>query len=352
MKPSIILIFCLFLIQKVYSDNSFVNYNFSSDTIKLICEDVVPYYLVDLEGHPDSTWVIEGKDVVKRDGQCCISNNSDSTLICISFNVYLDANAVGLIMDVKNPAPSDSAFYKVNCGTQIPLGELICLAGGEPYTVTFCNPGDDRPDYIIQSVAGAITTDSLKIDTESQCTGNLHVEGLENSTISWGVKYPAGSDSLLSYLDLTDIENPVFNPGSDTPSLIIYEVCGTLLDINCEGFPLKDCSQVNVFFNGCNSLIMTDKDLNFDTENELLIYPNPGSGIFTIEAGNENSQISSVEIFDSGGLLVKKKDFNNSFGILKVTLDLSNKPSGMYYLRIIERNKPFTKNFVIEKNSK
>ncbi|HSH19372.1 MAG TPA: T9SS type A sorting domain-containing protein, partial [Draconibacterium sp.] len=282
---------------------------------------------------------------------CCLSADPDSTLECISFNIYLDEDAAGLIMDVKNPAPVNAAYYRVNCGSPIALGEFICLTGDKTYTLTFCNPGEDRPDYIIQSVAGARTNDSITINSESECKAVFQVSGLDTKTISWSVKYPAGADSLLSYLDINDIENPVFNPDSESPSLIVFEVCGSINGVNCEGNPVVDCNQIVISFDGCNSLIMTSKNLNFDVENKLLVYPNPSLGVFSIEAGNENTQFSLLEVYDSGGLLILKQDLKNTNGIIKETFDLGNQPSGMYYLRIIDKNKPFTKTLIIEKTS-
>jgi len=39
----------------------------------------------------------------------------------------------------------------------------------------------------IQSVPGAIATDSLKIDAGMNCSGNIHVSGLDSSSMHWKV---------------------------------------------------------------------------------------------------------------------------------------------------------------------
>ena len=164
-----------------------------------LCQDTVPYKLVDLNNAPDSTWSWEGPEVPKREGQCCLSEDPNPAWGCISFNVYLDEDAVGLLMDVEKPAPSGVEYYRIDCGDYIPLGEIICLAGGRFYTLTFCKPGDDRPNYIIQSIAGAITADSMTTRADINCFGQVHVTGLDPATIDWSVSYPPGADYLLQY---------------------------------------------------------------------------------------------------------------------------------------------------------
>lgn len=353
MKTSFLFLFCFFLYQNIYSetlifsDSILINKNVCET-----CEDVVPYYPVDLDDHPDSTWILLGKDVVKREGECCLSTDPDSTLDCISFNIYLDEDAVGLIMDVKNPVPVNAAYYSVNCGSQIALGEFICLTGGKTYSLTFCNPGDDRPDYIIQSVAGAKTNDSITINAESECTGSFHVSGFETSTISWSVINPSNADSLISYLDLTDVENPVFHPDYLTPSSITYEVCGILSNTHCDDNPLMDCVEVTVVFNGCNSIISNNDDLlNTTTSNQngFKIYPNPNSGLFNIEFNTNKSKKALLEIFNSNGQLILKKGIKETNNLFQERINLSDKPNGIYYLRINNNGRIFSKNINIQK---
>ncbi|MCK5644763.1 MAG: hypothetical protein KAJ19_28445, partial [Gammaproteobacteria bacterium] len=165
----------------------------------------------------------------------------------MSVNVYLDEDAVGLMMTVEKPGPVGVEYYRIDCGEPVPLGDVICLTGGQFYTLTFCKPGEDKPIYTITSIAGAVTPDSLTTRADVDCFGQLHVTGLEPSTITWTVKYPSGADSLINYLDMTDIENPYFYPDSLTPALIVYEVCGTVLGApECDGMLMTDCAEVIV----------------------------------------------------------------------------------------------------------
>ena len=213
-----------------------------------MCQDTVPHFYVDLDDHPDSTWILDEK-FLTREGACCLFTDHNTAYGCISFDVYLDEDAVGLVMDIYSPAPPQgSEYYRIDCSDErYHLGEVICLTGGRYYTLTFCKPGEDKPWYEIRSIAGAVTADSLTTRADVDCFGELHVSGLEPSTIEWTVSYPLGADTLMRYLDLSDPENPIFTPDSVTPSLIKYQVCGTLAGSpECDGIPIYDCAEVIV----------------------------------------------------------------------------------------------------------
>ena len=209
-----------------------------------VCQEQVPYYLANLNGAPDSLWISPEH---RRAGLCCETTGPPPPR-CTSFNVYLDEDAVGLVFDIYSGAPPPGAlYYQVDCGPEIHVGEEICLAGGQFYTVTFCKPGNNQNEYSIQSIKGAATPDSLTTRADVDCFGELYVTGLEPSTIVWSVKYPSGSSHLLNYLDTTDPENPTFYPDENTPALIIYEVCGTVLGApQCDGVLMTDCAEVIV----------------------------------------------------------------------------------------------------------
>ncbi|WP_167616138.1 HYR domain-containing protein [Maribellus sediminis] len=211
-----------------------------------VCQDDVPYRLADLDGAPDSTWVLDEK-FLTREGACCLAVDGNGAWGCISFNVYLDEDAVGLWFDVRSPAPAGVEYYRVDCGEAIPLGQEICLVGGRFYTVTFCKPGEDKPIYTIQSISGAVTPDSLTTRADVDCFGELEVSGLEPGTVEWTVKYPSNADTLTKYLSSTTDTAVTFTPDSLTPALIVYEVCGQVAGYpECDGDTIWDCAEVIV----------------------------------------------------------------------------------------------------------
>nr|WP_320023638.1 HYR domain-containing protein [uncultured Draconibacterium sp.] len=210
-----------------------------------VCQDEVPFEFADLSGAPDSLWFSEEK---RREGICCsvTQDPGEGPPRCVSFNVYLDENAVGIIFDIYSGAePPGALFYQIDCGPEIPVGEVVCLSGGRTHTVTFCKPGSNKNIYSIQSIQGAVTTEDVIARSDETCTDTISVSGLESATAIWSVVSP-NDQTLLRYLDLTDPVSAIFNPDSLAPANIIYEVCGVLLGTNvCEdGNPIEDCATV------------------------------------------------------------------------------------------------------------
>ncbi|SFE75745.1 beta strand repeat-containing protein, partial [Sunxiuqinia elliptica] len=211
------------------------------------CQADVPFFSAILDGNPDSLWI---SPQTKREGICCgvTQDQGEGPPRCVSFNVYLDEDAVGLIFDINSGArPKGALFYQIDCGPETPVGEEICLAGGQFYLVTFCKPGANQNTYSIQSISGATDTEDIVTRADEGCVGNISVTGLDpNGDITWTVKSP-NDQSLLNYLDLTDPLNPVFTADENSPATIIYEVCGEVAGTyKCEGNPIIDCAEVTV----------------------------------------------------------------------------------------------------------
>ena len=206
-------------------------------------EDNVPFFPV-IFTQPDQSWTSPS---VVRNGICCFAEGPPPPR-CISFNVYLDPDAVGLIFTIPTGAiPGGALYYHVDCGPPQKVGEVLCLSGGRFYTITFCEPGNNPNTYSIQSISGAATTDDIITRADANCIKNITVTGLQPGTVNWTVKFPLNSDYLLNYLSCTDCTTPTFTPDVNTPPTIIYEVCGQLTGTYvCNGLPIMDCAELTV----------------------------------------------------------------------------------------------------------
>ena len=74
------------------------------------------------------------------------------------------------------------------------------------------------------------------------------------------------------------------------------------------------------------------------TENstqKILVYPNPTTGVFTIECKNTNLDACSFRIYDVFGKLLISNNLTNE----NCTIDLSSLPDGIYYFQLIEDGK-------------
>jgi len=210
-----------------------------------VCQSNVPFYPAILDGAPDSLW-ISPEHI--REGVCCgVVAEPPKPPRCTSFNVYLDKNAVGLIFDIASGAePPGALYYQVDCSDPIPIGEVICLAGGRFYTVTFCKPGNNKNTYSIQSISGITGAGGITTRQDAQCADTLTVTGVNPGSVTWTVKSP-NDQTLLRYLSSTTSMAPIFTPDQFTPPVIIYEVCGTISGTaECNGNPMTDCNDVTV----------------------------------------------------------------------------------------------------------
>ncbi len=80
---------------------------------------------------------------------------------------------------------------------------------------------------------------------------------------------------------------------------------------------------------------------NLSLSNHLSIYPNPSKGVFTIENATD---ITSINVYNTQGTQV----FETKIESRNAKLDLSNLPSGMYFIRVNEGNSHIIRKVIIE----
>ena len=82
-------------------------------------------------------------------------------------------------------------------------------------------------------------------------------------------------------------------------------------------------------------LVPTADAINENMVPELLVYPNPNSGVFTIECKNMNLEACGFHIYDVFGKLLVSNNLTKG----NHTIDLSSQPDGIYFLQLIEGGK-------------
>jgi len=65
---------------------------------------------------------------------------------------------------------------------------------------------------------------------------------------------------------------------------------------------------------------------------ELNAYPNPTTGMVTLNINPGNEPVLNMDLVNSTGQVLKQKVFNNQGVVFTGSLDLSDLPNGMYYL--------------------
>jgi len=203
-----------------------------------LCNSGVPFFAVDLTGQPDGAYISPS---VSRSNHCCGTGNPDR---CIEFQIILDPAAVGINFEIYSGAqPPGALYYQINCGPAVPVGQQICLSGAGPHTLTFCKPGNNKNQYRITSIKGY--TRGADVTTVEDCSVDLHVTGMLNSTIVW--RDITGSGYYENFLSCTTgCADVSFTTLSGFPSFVDFEVCGKINSTVCQSIMQTICDTIRV----------------------------------------------------------------------------------------------------------
>jgi gliding motility-associated-like protein len=186
-----------------------------------------PSFTVNLTASTDTTAIISHQT---RAGVCCGSSN------CVTFLVYANPSSELISFDVTSPSPSGSAYYQVNCGTPVSIGTPLCIVGlASPFTITYCKPGGDSPDY--QIGAGTVVHASRDISVQKVgCVDTLFVSNVNISSIVWTSVYPGAQGAYNSYLSCTSgCNSTLVTPGASPPPYVDFMVSG-MPNTSCGSF--------------------------------------------------------------------------------------------------------------------
>ena len=76
-------------------------------------------------------------------------------------------------------------------------------------------------------------------------------------------------------------------------------------------------------------------------EEEISIYPNPTTGIFSVDSHQEN--ITKITVSDISGVIVKSMDQKEGS---HYDLDLSENPAGCYFVSVLTENSSIVKKII------
>jgi hypothetical protein len=89
-------------------------------------------------------------------------------------------------------------------------------------------------------------------------------------------------------------------------------------------------------------------DFNLSDELTLVLFPNPNNGVFTIEIIGIKSNVVLVEMFNNIGEKIIHKELIQLNNKITDKLDMQGTASGVYFIKIENKGKAFTKKFIIE----
>lgn len=107
----------------------------------------------------------------------------------------------------------------------------------------------------------------------------------------------------------------------------------------------------NVFLNVNTSNFTINSTLGVDDVNKadnLTIYPNPSTGVFTIEL-NSNAKNISYSVYSLEGKLISQNNVNHNGGKFSQKLNLSHLPSGTYLVQVNNGSEKISKKLIVSK---
>ena len=284
------------------------------------CDDDANFEWVDFLGDPHGSKTFYDVD---RNAHCCADddwwrNNGSKNLRCISFNVRIDDDAVGVQITFQHGAAPDVKDWRVDCEV-VPLQDdnIICLPSGGFHLFTYCKQGGNDNEIKFNSVPGIILADD--ITTRVDCSGQINTEGDFTNPV-WTSVSPGATGAWDHYLDLTDPYNPIFTPDENSPAVIEYQVCADLGTSVCNASG-SNCDVIKVYVKEAINI-----ELNIDPS--LICKNDPLTLIADI---NPASSYYQYEWFDGPGAT------GNKFPSTTNTLNLSPPvPLGSYSIKVTD----------------
>ena len=167
------------------------------------CGASTPVFNVNLSANINATWISPNTG---RADSCC---GSQAPNTCVEFIVTLHPLSTGVIFDIFSGAsPPGALFFQINCGPPSPVGTPFCLSGVGPHIITFCKPGGNSNEYIIQSVPNVIVSNDISLN--NGCFGEIGATGFQEATVTWNSIFPGPTGTYNSYLSCTaDVMAPL-----------------------------------------------------------------------------------------------------------------------------------------------
>ena len=128
----------------------------------------------------------------------------------------------------------------------------------------------------------------------------------------------------------------------DTDNIPVMTFTSTDIEVNELGiiipYVMDDVSKI--IFDG---IVSVNEEY---TSSTVGVYPNPTSGVFTLNINDEAATEFVVNIYNVTGALVSSTTFALNGGVLNENIDLSSYVNGIYMIRISTGNDVITKKII------
>jgi hypothetical protein len=316
----------------------------------------IAYSVAAVSGATGYSWTLPaGTSITSGAGTNSITVNFGST--AVSGNILVAAqNTCG-------DGPSSPAFA-------VTVNQMPLAAGTITGISTVCQ-GSTGVAYSVASISGATTynwtvpagasivsganTTSITVDFSlSASSGNVTVSGVNTcgtgtpSTMAVTVNTKPATPVITQNVNVLTSDAPTGNQWYRDGDIIAGAVSQTYTI-------LEDGTYTDVVtMNGCssdvsNSIVVLHTGIENPDINSVNIYPNPTTGAFWLSINSPGTAVFEMQVLNSFGAVVYKKDNLEVSGTFKQFFDLHELSAGMYTLVLRSDTQQITKKIVINK---
>ncbi|MEH6536756.1 MAG: M12 family metallo-peptidase [Psychroserpens sp.] len=239
-----------------------------------------------------------------------------------------------------------------NGGNSTQWEKLMLLARDINFRLTVRDNGVNGGQNAVDGMT-VTTVQTGFFRVNSQNTGGISYDGGTTQTVNWTVAGTTGSG-----IDTAQVNILLSTDGGvnfDTVLLANTDNDGTADVTIPNGTSSTECRIIveavgNIFYNVnlaefeiVSTLSVDDQDLN----DNLIVYPNPNKGEFSIKYTNGFSAGLQIDIYDIRGRSIFSKKFDNT-GDFNQTIKLPNATSGVYILSVKDGDQKGIRKLVIQ----
>jgi len=261
-------------------------------------------------------------------------NDSIFTSLCMNttswFLPALDTTLIARPYSYSNGEYKDEGLYGYS---DYPSGQLRTTAASlAKFMQMYINYGIFNNNRMLDSVT-IENMNSAQIPSINSSQGLIFKSYKHGNDTIWGHNgYDKGICSQMGFDKVNKTGVVILMNGSGDPVSIIDKMLDYAAEVSSGTGSILDCD------------FITSLQTSQPTANTIVIYPNPGNGLFNLVVSISGRGIY-MEIFNNLGSLVYKKPI-----LQEVTsFDITDQPAGIYYVRLIQ-NRNRVGNQIIIKN--
>ncbi len=256
---------------------------------------------------------------------------------------------------------ADAGTNQTNTGAGVTIGGNPTASGGQlPYTYLW-NPASTLDNSTVANPLAnpsGITTYILTVTDNNGCTGIdtvlVSIQIICAPVADFSAPSTAGFAPFTANFTDNSANTPtqwewIFSGGNpptssvQTPT-VVYNA-GGIYDVSLK--VTNACGSDSITKTQYINVIATGIEMVFTLQN-ISVFPNPNTGIFILKMETESNQNIKLNLFNSLGQLVTKRDVVTTTKLTQTDFDLSANAKGIYYIQILSAGQYYYLKVLVE----